>query len=207
MSLTDLAWVSGSTSNTIRRSVTLSGAAKVMPRWRHSSTSYFGVSYSYLTNSSCAVWAKSVIGNTDLNTACKPSLGRPPFGASIMQELVVGSLLHLDQVRHRADFPDVAEDLANPFAAGECLRHVAPQSVLAALTEARRRAGRGRRRRVGGLDRPWTGRKSMVALARDLGSPSGTGSPTRATAQRDIDARNGGTAPGRSRDRPILTEA
>src|SRR5271163_3835201 len=29
----------------------LEGAEKVMPRWRHSSTSYFGASYSYLTNS------------------------------------------------------------------------------------------------------------------------------------------------------------
>ena len=35
--------MSGSISNTIRRSVTFSGAAKVMPRWRHSSTSYFGL--------------------------------------------------------------------------------------------------------------------------------------------------------------------
>ena len=59
------------------------------------------------------------------------------------EELVVGGLLHLDQVRHRADFPDVAEDFANPFAAGECLRHVAPQSVLAAVTETRRRVGSG----------------------------------------------------------------
>src|SRR5580704_9555841 len=83
MSLTDLAWVSGSTSNTMRRSVTLSGAEKVMPRWRHSSTSYFGASYSYLTNSRCAVSAKSLIGNTDLNTACKPSVGRPPCGGSM----------------------------------------------------------------------------------------------------------------------------
>src|SRR5208337_328781 len=40
-------------------------------------------SYSYLTNSRCAVSAKSLIGNTDLNTACKPSLGRAPFGASL----------------------------------------------------------------------------------------------------------------------------
>src|SRR5208282_6526691 len=83
MSLTDLACVSGSTSNTISRSVTLRGAANVMPRWRHSSMSYLGASYSYLTNSRCAVSAKSLIGNTDLNTACKPSFGRAPFGASL----------------------------------------------------------------------------------------------------------------------------
>src|SRR5579863_8800556 len=54
-----------------------------MPRWRHSSTSYFGASYSYLTNSRWAVSAKSLIGNTDLNTACSPSVRRPPFGGSI----------------------------------------------------------------------------------------------------------------------------
>ena len=41
-----------STSNTISRNVTLSGAAKVMSRCRHSSTSYLGASNSYFTNSS-----------------------------------------------------------------------------------------------------------------------------------------------------------
>ena len=46
------------------------------------------------------------------------------------QELIVGGLLHLDQVRHFADFLDVAKDLANTLAAGECLRHVAPQFCL-----------------------------------------------------------------------------
>jgi DNA-directed RNA polymerase beta subunit len=45
----------GAKSNTMSRSVTLSGAAKVMPRWRHSSTSYFGCSKVYRTNSSSAV--------------------------------------------------------------------------------------------------------------------------------------------------------
>src|SRR5690606_3475511 len=81
MSLPDLAPVSASTSNTIRRSVTLSGAAKVMPRWRHSSTSYFGASNSYLTNSSMEEPEKSEIGNTDLKTACSPSSARPPSGS------------------------------------------------------------------------------------------------------------------------------
>ena len=59
-------------------------------------------------------------------------VGRPPFGGVHDEELVVGGLLNLDQVRHLADFLDVAEDLANTLAAGECLRHVAPRSVLAA---------------------------------------------------------------------------
>src|SRR5207249_1370949 len=48
-----------------------------MPRWRHSSTSYFGGSNSYFTNSSIEVLEKSEIGNTDLNTACRPSSGQP----------------------------------------------------------------------------------------------------------------------------------
>ncbi len=85
MSLTDLAPVSGSTSNTISRSVTLSGAAKVMPRWRHSSTSYFGCSNVYLTNSRSAVEEKSEIGKTDLKTDCRPSSARPPSGSSTIR--------------------------------------------------------------------------------------------------------------------------
>ena len=43
-----------------------------MPRWWHSSTSYFGSSSSYWTKSSAARSAKSRIGNTDLNTSCRP---------------------------------------------------------------------------------------------------------------------------------------
>ena len=40
------------------------------------------------------------------------------------QELVIGRLLNLDQVRHLCDFLDVSEELANAFATGECLlRH------------------------------------------------------------------------------------
>src|ERR1700728_2420050 len=42
------------------------------------------------------------------------------------QELIIRSLLDLDQVRHFADFLDVPEHLANALAASECLRHVAP---------------------------------------------------------------------------------
>ncbi len=40
------------------------------------------------------------------------------------QELVIGRLLNLDQVRHLCDFLDMSEELANAFATGECLlRH------------------------------------------------------------------------------------
>ena len=94
-----------------------------MPRWRHSSTSYFGGSNSYLTNSSIEVLEKSEIGNTDLKTACRPSSGRPPSGSVDQQELVVGRLLNLDEVRHLCDFLDFPEKLANALATGERLRH------------------------------------------------------------------------------------
>ena len=63
-----------------------------------------------------------MIGNTDLNTACRPSSGRPPGGSSTMQELVVGRLLNLDEVRHLGDFLDFPEKLANALATSKCLR-------------------------------------------------------------------------------------
>jgi hypothetical protein len=60
--------------------VTLMGAAKVMPRWRHSSTSYFGRSSVYPTNTSSLVPLKSRIGNTLLNTPCRPMSSRSLSG-------------------------------------------------------------------------------------------------------------------------------
>src|SRR4029450_3269040 len=47
-----------------------------MPRCRHSCTSYFGSSSVYPTNSSDAESLKSLIGNTELNTACRPEFSR-----------------------------------------------------------------------------------------------------------------------------------
>ena len=48
----------------------------------------------------------------------------PARGFVDHQELVVGRLLNLDEVRHLRDFLDVSEELANAFATGECLlRH------------------------------------------------------------------------------------
>ena len=79
MSFTDLDPVSSSMSNTIRRRVTLSGAAYVMSRCWHSSTSYFGFSRSYLTNSRTDVSLKSLIGKTDWKTPLMPS---PSCGVS-----------------------------------------------------------------------------------------------------------------------------
>src|SRR5271166_108929 len=76
MSRIDRDPVSSSTSHTTSRNVTFSGAAKVMPRCWHSSTSYFGASSSYRTNSSWARSEKSRIGKTDLKTSCSPTLAR-----------------------------------------------------------------------------------------------------------------------------------
>jgi hypothetical protein len=96
------------------RSVTLRGAAKVMPRWRHSSTSYFGGSNVYFTNSSSAVCEKSEIGNTDLNTACSPPR-RAALRLVDHQELVVGRLLNLDEVRHLGHFLILPKNLRMRF--------------------------------------------------------------------------------------------
>ena len=65
---------------------------------------------------------KSLIGNTDEKTACSPSSSRPGFRLRDLEELVVGGLLHLDEVRHFRDLDDLAEVLAKPFASreGEC---------------------------------------------------------------------------------------
>src|ERR1700685_3965953 len=94
-----------------------------MPRCRHSSTSYFGPSNSYLTNSSMEVLEKSEIGNTDLKTACSPSLGRPPCGSHTKKELVVGCLLNLNEVRHLSDFFDFSEKLPYALPTDKRLRH------------------------------------------------------------------------------------
>ena len=73
------------------------------------------------------------------------------------EELLVGRLLHLDQVRHLADFPDVPEDLANALAAGECLRHVVPQCSRARTAIggiAPGLSGRRKRPRMSSASRP-----------------------------------------------------
>ncbi len=73
------------------------------------------------------------------------ALGRTAALRRVHEEkLVVRRLLHLDQVRHLADFPDVPEDFANALAAGECLRHVVPRAN-ARLAIARMGSRSGRR--------------------------------------------------------------
>ena len=41
----------------------------------------------------------------------------------LLEELIIGGLLNLDQVRHTDDFRNPAEALANTFLASECKRH------------------------------------------------------------------------------------
>ena len=67
--------------------VTLIGAAKVMPRWRHSSTSYFGFSRLYETKTSSLVPLKSLIGKTLRKTPCRPISSRSCGGTSDCRNL------------------------------------------------------------------------------------------------------------------------
>ncbi len=50
-------------------------------------------------------------------------VGTPAVGLLDQQELVVGRLLNLDEVRHLCDFLDFSEELADPFTTGERLCH------------------------------------------------------------------------------------
>jgi hypothetical protein len=109
MSLTDLAPVSSSTSNTIRRSVTFSGAGRSCRAagTRQRRTSALRIRSARIQASPPE---KSLIGNTDLNTACKPSRPPPAFRLVHLQELIIGLLLHLDEVGHLGHFLDVAKN-------------------------------------------------------------------------------------------------
>src|SRR5262249_36027602 len=81
---------------------------------------------------------------------------RPPaLRLGDLQELVVGRLLNLDEGRHPVAFLDLAEDLADPLATGECLRHCWPRAAsrpmrrripdgLTAVPRDRLRSGRAR---------------------------------------------------------------
>ena len=88
-----------------------------MSRCWHSSTSYFGFSSSYLTNSSTAVSLKSLTGKTDWKTPLipSPSCGSGPVAR--VQEQVVARLLNLDQVRHLEHFTDLAVILSQSLLA------------------------------------------------------------------------------------------
>ena len=46
-------------------------------------------------------------------------VGTPALGLVDQQKLIVGGLLHLDQIGHYRGFADVSEKFANPLAAGE----------------------------------------------------------------------------------------
>ena len=59
----------------------------------------------------------------------QPLVRAAAFGHVDQQELVVGRLLNLDQVRHLGNFPDVTEEFADPFPAGVGLRHDHPRPL------------------------------------------------------------------------------
>ncbi len=55
-------------------------------------------------------------------------VGAPALGLLHHEELIVGSLLHFDQIGHDRDFADMTEEFADTLPAGERLRHVAPRT-------------------------------------------------------------------------------
>ncbi|GJE72800.1 hypothetical protein CHKEEEPN_4361 [Methylorubrum podarium] len=58
-----------------------------------------------------------------LEDALEALVGAPALGLVHHQELVVGRLLNLDEVRHLGDFPDLAEELANALATDQRIGH------------------------------------------------------------------------------------
>ena len=68
-------------------------------------------------------------------------VGPPALRLLHQQELVVGRLLNLDEVRHLRHFPDGAEELADPSATGERLVHVHSSSEIASNGCPERRTG------------------------------------------------------------------
>jgi hypothetical protein len=58
-----------------------------------------------------------------LEDALQPLVGAPAFRLVHHQELVVGRLLNLDEVRHLGDFPDLPEELANALATDQRIGH------------------------------------------------------------------------------------
>ena len=83
------------------------------------------------------------------------------FGLVHHQELVVGGLLNLDEVRHLRDFRDLAEELAYASAAIESQGLGHRRSLLPLLAGGRRRRALHRRNR-GGMRGPiQNGRKPV----------------------------------------------
>ena len=72
----------------------------------------------------------------------------PSLGLLDQQELVVGCLLNLDQVRHLCDFLDFAKKLTDPFATGERLCHVASSLSVRPKAAGLRRSKNAPRRSV-----------------------------------------------------------
>ena len=124
-----------------------------MSRCWHSSTSYFGSSSSYRTNSSTAVSLKSLIGKDRLEDALDPFAVERLGLVAGFQEQVVRAFLNLDQVRHLQDFADLAiifaEDASGQGRSAPCDRFTFRLSRCAGR---RAPARAGRSRMTGGQD-------------------------------------------------------
>jgi hypothetical protein len=109
----------------------LSGAAKVSPRWMHSSTSYFGSSSSYWTNSSRPAATEIVDREDRLEDLLQTGVQAHIRVNAHLQERLVGGALHVDEVGHRRHFGQAARKTAGCACAGERLRdsvHACPAS-------------------------------------------------------------------------------
>ena len=68
-------------------------------------------------------------------------VGTPALGLVDQQELIVGGLLHFDQIGHFRDFADMTEKFANTLTAGERLRHIAPRTFMQTVQAGVRQDG------------------------------------------------------------------
>jgi hypothetical protein len=82
-----------------------------MPRWRHSSTSYFG-RLEFVADEIELRGVGKVLDREDrLEHALQALVGPAARRFLHQQELVVGRLLNLDEVRHLCDFLDFPKNL------------------------------------------------------------------------------------------------
>ena len=94
-----------------------------MPRWRHSSTSYFGAFEFVFDEFEHRGVGK--VGNRKyrLEHGLQALVGTAALRLYHHQELVVGRLLNLNEVRHLRDFLDFSEKLSYALPTDKRLRH------------------------------------------------------------------------------------
>ena len=94
-----------------------------MPRWRHSSTSYFG-GFEFVFDE-FEHRGGGEVGNREdrLEDGLQALVGPAALRLHHQQELVVGRLLNLNEVRHLRDFLDFSEKLPYALPTDKRLRH------------------------------------------------------------------------------------